>query len=143
MLSPASFLERIIQSADYWTRTHDHTIPGLNLPFSFVLNDHCDKGKLWDPTLAAATYTYNAATQSFTTSEAGQSVNWLNYTGAWGDEQYPKSDPRQREILGISQTAKYQGGPTGPKDKQLNRSDVCPTGRPCVVNPVLIAKRSS
>ncbi|MCJ1285918.1 hypothetical protein MMC26_005260 [Xylographa opegraphella] len=124
------------------TGTHDHTIPGVNLPFPLLLEDHCDQGTLWDPTLSSYTYAYNAATAVFTPYVAGTPTNWLYYTGAWGDEQYPQSDPRQKEILGISLTAKYQSGPTGPEDKQLNRMAVCPTGERCVVSPVLTARKA-
>ena len=123
-------------------RTHDHTIPGLNLPFGLLLEDHCDQGILWDPTLSAYTYAYDAAANTFTPYDSSIPTNWLYFTGAWGDEQYPTSDPRQREILGISLTAKYQSGPTGPIDKQLNRTNVCPTGETCIVSPVLTARKS-
>ncbi|MCJ1407428.1 hypothetical protein MMC19_001499 [Ptychographa xylographoides] len=122
--------------------THDHTIPGLNLPFGLLLEDHCDQGILWDPTLSAYTYAYDAAANTFTPYDSSIPTNWLYFTGAWGDEQYPTSDPRQREILGISLTAKYQSGPTGPIDKQLNRTNVCPTGETCIVSPVLTARKS-
>ena len=58
-----------------------------------------------------------------------------------GDQQYPKSDPRQREIFGISETAKYTSGPTGPEDKQLSRIEVCPvaSGYVCDVRTNLTA----
>lgn len=56
----------------------------------------------------------------------------------WGDEQYNSTNPLQEYIFDISATAKYVGGPTGPRDKQLNRTEVCPSnGDLCVVSPVL------
>lgn len=116
---------------------HDHSIPNLNLPVGPV-EDHTDKGKLWDPTLSAYSYSFNANTNTFTPYDPGFPTNWLYFSGKWGDQQYPFSDPRQKRILGISATAKFVGGPTGPLDKQLNRKFVCPdNGLLCVVSPVL------
>lgn len=119
-------------------RTHDHTIPGLNLPVGPV-EDHCDKGALWDPTLSAYVYSYNANANTFTAYDGVSPTNWLSFTGKWGDQQYPDSDVRQKKILGISATAKYVSGPTGPLDKQLNRQNVCPDDKDidCYVSPVM------
>ena len=51
---------------------------------------------------------------------------------------YPLSDPRQKEILDIPATAKFTSGPTGPEDKQLNRTNVCPdNGIACIIRTVL------
>lgn len=44
--------------------THDHTIPNLNLPEG-PIEDYTDNGPLWDPTLSAYYYTYDATTQTF------------------------------------------------------------------------------
>ena len=116
---------------------HDHTIPDLNLP-NGILDDYTDQGKLWDPTLSAYSYSYDVNTNTYTPYDSSYPVNWLYFVGKWGDQQYPNSDPRQKEILGISLTAKYTGGPTGPEDKQLNRTQVCPSnGIACIVSPVL------
>lgn len=119
-------------------RTHDHTIPGFNLPFGPV-EDHCDKGPLWDPTLSAYVYSYDANANTFTAYDGGSPTNWLSFTGKWGDQQYPDSDRRQKKILGIAATAKFVSGPTGPFDKQLNRQDVCTHNDDidCFVSPVL------
>ncbi|MCJ1473457.1 hypothetical protein MMC13_002108 [Lambiella insularis] len=76
------------------TRTHDHTIPGLNLPFNLVLDDHTDAGTLWDPTQNAYTYSYNAAANVYTPYIAGTPTNWLYFTGAWWRPAVPVGDPR-------------------------------------------------
>ncbi|KAL8959179.1 MAG: hypothetical protein Q9193_003908 [Seirophora villosa] len=118
--------------------THDHTIPGFNLPQG-PLEDETDQGTLWDPIASAYFYSYNAASDSFTAYDGTSPTNWLQYIGRWGDQQYPDSDPRQDTIFGISQTAKYSSGPTGPRDKSLNRSEVClpKDNTICFVSPFL------
>lgn len=119
-------------------RTHDHTIPGLNLPVG-PLEDKCDKGTLWDPTLSAYTYSYDAGANTYTAYDGTSPTNWLSFIGKWGDQEYPDSDPRQKKILGIEVSAKFVSGPTGPQDKALNRSDVCPPNKDikCFVSPIL------
>lgn len=119
-------------------RTHDHTIPGLNLDAG-PIEDHCDRGALWDPTLSAYLYIYDANANTFTAYDGVSPTNWLSFTGNWGDQQYPDSDRRQKKIFGISLTAKFVSGPTGPLDKQLNRQDVCPHDDKlqCFVSPLL------
>jgi hypothetical protein len=83
-------------------------------------------------------YSYSADTQLFTPYDDSTPVNWLYYLGKWGDDQYPASDPRQKGILGIDGLWKYVGGPTGPVDKDLNRTEVCPgNGNLCIVRPIL------
>ena len=120
------------------TGTHDHTIPGLDLPQG-PLEDTTDQGTLWDPLLSAYFYSYNADTKAFAAYDDSYPLAWLNYIGRWGDEEYPDSDPRQNKIFGIDASAEFVDGPTGPIDKQLNRTNVCPTrdGSICVVRPVL------
>ena len=109
----------------------------MNLPFG-LLHDYTDQGPLWDPTLSAYYYTYDASTQKFGSYDDTTPVNWLYYIGHWGDKQYPNSDPRQHTILGISALAQFQDGPTGPEDKYLNRTNVCPPdGVLCIVRPIL------
>jgi hypothetical protein len=93
---------------------------------------------MWDPTLSAYYYSYDAASNKFSAYDNSTPVNWLYFTGHWGDEQYPDSDPRQETILGIDGLSKYVSGPTGPLDKQLNRTEVCPdNGNICIVRPIL------
>ena len=121
------------------TGTHDHTIPGLNLPFGPV-EDHCNQGTLWDPTLSTYTYAYTPASrsstgqQTFVAYNGADPVNWLYFLGQWGDEQYPASHPGQEIIFG---EAKYSGGPTGPIDKNLERTNVCKNDGDCNVSPIL------
>ncbi|KAI9819243.1 MAG: hypothetical protein M1827_007399 [Pycnora praestabilis] len=116
------------------TGTHDHTIPDFNLPVGFA-EDHCDQGKLWDPTLSAYSYSYDAPSKVFTPYDPSYPVAWLNFIGQWGDQQYPSSDARQKEFFGAY---KYTGGPTGPEDKQLNRTNVCPdNGDACIIRSIL------
>ncbi|KAL8935433.1 MAG: hypothetical protein Q9216_005425 [Gyalolechia sp. 2 TL-2023] len=107
------------------TGTHDHTIPGLNLPAG-PIEDYCDQGTLWDPLANAYFYSYAAATNTFKAYDGTSPTDWLQYLGQWGDQQYPNSDKRQKKIFNIAVTAKYTSGPTGPVDKYLNRADVCP-----------------
>lgn len=122
--------------------THDHTIPGLNLPVG-PIEDHTDAGPVWDPTLAAYYYTYNTSTSKFTAYNSSSTpVNWLYFTGNWGDEEYPQTSPRQHCIFGIDALCQWTGGPTGPLDKDLNRKNVCPSSVDvCIVLDVLVAKK--
>lgn len=129
----------MFDDAQVQNSTHDHTIPGLNLPFGF-LKDKCDQGTLWDPTLSAYYYKYDANSNAFTAYDASHPTAWLNFIGRWGDQQYPNSDPRQRQILkGVDATSKFTSGPTGPVAKQLNRDDVCIEYNdfPCIIRPIL------
>ncbi|KAF2741400.1 hypothetical protein EJ04DRAFT_480750 [Polyplosphaeria fusca] len=120
--------------------THDHTIPNFNLPFG-VLEDHTDKGALWDPLLSAYYYKFNAGDGSFTPYDSSAPTGWLGFKGRWGDQEYPTSDPRQVKVFG---QAKFASGPTGPADKQLNRNDVCPdNGNKCILRTILVPKRST
>ena len=121
--------------ANYATKgTHDHTIPDLNLPIG-PLEDYCSQGMLWDPTLSAYFYNFNATTNAFTNADGNSPVGAMYFKGKWGDEQYPMSDKRQKDFFGFK---KYVGGPTGPWDKQLNRTKVCPeNGILCIVRDEL------
>lgn len=115
---------------------HDHTIPNFDLPFAGLITDHTNAGALWDPTLSAYYYKYDALTGQFTAYDSSTPTAWLNFDGHWGDQQYPDSDPRQKEFFG---QRKYVSGPTGPKTKQLNRANVCPdNGNPCILRNILI-----
>ena len=122
-----------------YEQEHDHTIPNLNLPFDLFLTDVCDQGTLWDPAANAYIYSYDAGANSFTpySNTADAPTSWLDYTGIWGDEELPKSDPRQHYFLDIELTAKWTGGPTGPEDKDLARTNICPDGDECPIKTVL------
>lgn len=114
---------------------HDHSIPGHNLPAGFLL-DFTSQGLLWDPTLNAYFYDYNGTTRTFSAADGTSPVGAMNFKGRWGDQQYPDKDPRQPPpFFGFR---KFVGGPTGPWDKQLDRSEVCPdNGIQCVVRDKL------
>ncbi|KAH9868722.1 hypothetical protein J1614_007794 [Plenodomus biglobosus] len=117
--------------------THDHTIPNLNLPGG-VLEDYTDEGVLWDPLLSAWFYKFDAGTGGFTALGDGMPTEWLEFKGRWGDEEYPESDTRQKELFG---QVKFSSGPTGPADKQLNRKEVCPdNGLLCIVRRILVPR---
>lgn len=129
--------------ANYATSgTHDHTIPGLDLPVGVALVDYTDEGYLWDPTLSAYYASVSFASSStpvFAAYDDTTPVDWLNFVGQWGDEQYPTSHSGQYDIFG---EYRYTSGPTGPEDKHLNRgSGTCPSGLPdpCIVWPVVIS----
>ncbi|KAI4113981.1 MAG: hypothetical protein LQ345_005154 [Seirophora villosa] len=114
---------------------HDHTIPNVNLPNKGLLTDYTDQGTLWDPLLSAYFYSFDAGANAFTSYDPAHPTAWLRYVGKWGDQQFPDDDPRQSFILpGVDATARHTGGPTGPQDKQLNRTDVCPEAKGYVCN---------
>ncbi|KAF2132333.1 hypothetical protein P153DRAFT_394487 [Dothidotthia symphoricarpi CBS 119687] len=113
---------------------HSHVIPNLNLPGG-VLQDYTDRGVMWDPLLAAWFYKYDAGTSAFEAFGGEAPVAWLGFRGHWGDMEYPTSDKRQVKLFG---QAKFGSGPTGPVDKQLNRSKICPeNGILCIVRSIL------
>jgi hypothetical protein len=117
--------------ANYATKgTHDHTIPDFNLPLG-PLQDYTSQGTLWDPTLSSYFYTFNGTTNTFTNADGKSPVGAMYFKGKWGDQQYPMSDKRQKDFFGFK---KFTSGPTGPWDKQLNRTKVCPSnGILCIV----------
>ncbi|RMD43433.1 hypothetical protein DV735_g1781, partial [Chaetothyriales sp. CBS 134920] len=106
---------------------HDHTIPGLDLPVGALL-EYTSEGTLWDPLSQALYYHYNVSTSTFCPLN-GQPTGFLPFRGHWGDPQLPDSNANQVNFFGFR---KYTGGPTGPEDKNLNRSEVCQSS-PCVV----------
>lgn len=100
--------------------THDHAIPGLDLPSSSV-EHHCDRGKLWDPTLSAYSYRYDRQSQMFFPYGTNFPVNWLYFLGRWGEDAWPDYSPAQVRRFG---QRRYTGGPTGPIDKRLDRENM-------------------
>jgi hypothetical protein len=117
--------------------THDHTIPGLNLPGG-PLEDHTDAGVFWDPFVASTAYAYSFdnSTSVFTAANGADPTGWLDFTGHWGDNQLPDGTPGQIDVFG---ERKYESGPTGPRDKDLGRENVCPGDGTCDVKSVLVA----
>jgi hypothetical protein len=112
------------------------------------VNDFTSPGPLWDPTLSAYFYSFSPSSDAngtFMPSDSSTPTGWLFFEGRWGDEQYPDSDPRQVNLLNLNITWKYESGPTGPLDKGLNRTDVCPNvvGTPCTTLSVLPATSGS
>jgi len=112
--------------------THaNYAVPGTHSRFvaSATVNDTTSAGLLWDPILSAYSYTLIQATATNSTffgSESSTPASWLSFLGRWGDEQYLDSDPRQFDFLNLNVTWRYESGPTGPQDKSLNRTEVCP-----------------
>ena len=133
--------------ANYATQgKHSHVIPNWNWPIG-LLEDLCDRGTLWDPTLGAYFYRFDAPAKVFTPYSSGfppgeegdgeaapnrqAPTGWLRFLGHWGDQAYPLTDPRQHG-KNIGDNLKYEGGPTGPADKRLDRTDVWPPDVPNV-----------
>ncbi|KAF2643474.1 hypothetical protein P280DRAFT_467495 [Massarina eburnea CBS 473.64] len=117
--------------------THDHTIPNFNLPGGF-LEDHTERGVLWDPLQSSYYYKYDGNSNSFSTYDEATPTGYLRFEGRWGDQEYPTSDKRQVKIFG---QAKFASGPTGPRDKQLNRNNVCPeNGKECILRGILLPR---
>ncbi|KIY01533.1 uncharacterized protein Z520_03085 [Fonsecaea multimorphosa CBS 102226] len=116
--------------------THDHTIPGLNSPIG-PLEDHTDAGVFWDPFVASIpyTYSYDNSTGVFTAYNGQDPTGYLDFAGQWGDNQLPDSTPGQVDVFG---ERKYVAGPTGPRDKDLGRTNVCPDGQSCDVLSILL-----
>jgi len=130
--------------ANYATSgTHDHTIPGVDLPIGILLVDNTDEGFFWDPLLSAyyasVSFASGSTTPVFSAFDDTTPINWLNFVGKWGDQQYQSSFPDQYDIFGQTH---YSGGPTGPEDKDLHRGQAtCPAGipDPCVILPFVIS----
>ncbi|ETI28564.1 hypothetical protein G647_01014 [Cladophialophora carrionii CBS 160.54] len=130
--------------------SHDHTIPGLNLPDG-PLEDHTDAGIFWDPLLPESTYAYDwdASTGVFAayhntgaSPTTTMTTAWLAFLGRWGDAQLPDDADGQVDVFG---QRKYTAGPTGPVDKDLGRQAVCSgdDDGDCVVRTVLTARKGS
>lgn len=100
--------------------------------------DFCDDGPKWDPVLSAYFYHFDPATFTFTSlvppGESSASSNpanltsFLYFTGIWGDDQYPDSDPRQATVQHFG-LKRFLSGPTGPRWKHLDRKNLIPPGR--------------
>ncbi|EEQ91112.1 uncharacterized protein BDCG_06232 [Blastomyces dermatitidis ER-3] len=117
--------------------THDHTIPGFNLPGG-LLEDETDRGVLWDPLLSAYAYSYDNATEIFTPYDASTPTSYLYFDGRWGDQQLP--DDAEGQIVLFGQR-KYVSAPNGVKFKRLVREEVCPGDGECVIYDEVRVKR--
>jgi hypothetical protein len=121
--------------ANYATAgTHSHAIPNWNLPVG-VLMDRCDRGTLWDPTLNAYIYKFRYDPSAihepghgyFTGYDKSHPIGLVRFMGHWGNDRLPESDPSQKGH-NIGGNWKYEGGPTGPCDKELERKNIWPSG---------------
>lgn len=123
--------------------THaNFAVPGIHTRSigSVLINDTASAGYLWDPILSAYYYTYFPSSGSFASSDTSTPVSWLSFLGRWGDKQYPDSDPRQLNFLNLGISWRYESGPTGPLDKDLDRKEVCPgDGNACTTLSALPA----
>jgi len=117
----------------------NYAVPGtqfLENVLSVSVNDFTSAGPIWDPTLSALYYNFSGAYTEFDQGNGTTNgtfvgldsapTEWLHFIGRWGDEQYPDDDPRQVNLLNLNITWLYETGPTGPLDKELNRTDICP-----------------
>lgn len=75
--------------------------------------------------MAAYYATYDATTGTFGAYDDSTPIAWLSFIGAWGDKQYPDSNPIQKDLLDLHLVYKYVSGPTGPEDKNLGRTNIC------------------
>ncbi|KAI0652516.1 hypothetical protein C8Q79DRAFT_997541 [Trametes meyenii] len=120
---------------------HCHDLP-LDL-----LCDQTDAGPIWDPTLNYRGFWFDNSTKTFSVAggagEGGNVVDsegasWLQYAGAWGDEQYPVLEHGQYCIpLGDTDECQFVSGPTGPIAKNLGRNLVCQRENSCSVKSSL------
>ncbi|PGH30327.1 hypothetical protein GX50_06921 [[Emmonsia] crescens] len=118
--------------------THDHTIPGFNLPGG-LLEDETDRGVLWDPLLSTYAYRYNNVTEKFTPYDTKTPTNYLYFDGRWGDQALP--DDAEGQIVLFGQR-KYVSAPDGVKFKGLVREEVCSGDRGCIIWDELRVRRS-
>ena len=109
-----------------------------------IISDKTDAGYLWDMTLNYRGYLYDVDSSTFTvasgagtgaTEEANETADWLNWLGAWGDEEYPDGflDDVETGQYCISSECHYTSGPTGPADKNLERTAMCQTEDDCTI----------
>jgi len=97
--------------------------------------DVTSEGALWDPTLSAYFYTYDLRSEHFQTAGSEWPNFYLGFLGMWGDQEYGDEVKGQESFHGFH---KWTGGPRGPKDKYLDRKDVCLANRPvCVIKKTL------
>jgi hypothetical protein len=109
-----------------------------------IISDKTDAGYLWDMTLNYRGYWYDDDTETFSiasgagtgaTEEDGETADWLEWEGAWGDEQYPDSflDDLETGQYCVDDECHYSSGPTGPVAKNLGRTTVCQDDSDCTI----------
>ncbi|KAI1821435.1 hypothetical protein F4861DRAFT_541986 [Xylaria intraflava] len=104
-----------------------------------LISDTTDAGTPWDITQNYRGYTYDVSSGTFSiaggastggSEESSETADWLQWQGAWGDEQYPNGSNGQYCIFG---ECRYTSGPTGPLDKNLGRTTVCQNDDSCTI----------
>ncbi|KAI1262678.1 hypothetical protein F5Y18DRAFT_149506 [Xylariaceae sp. FL1019] len=104
-----------------------------------IVTDTTDAGVAWDMTLNYRGYYYDNSTNTFTsaggagvggTEQGGETADWLNWLGRWGDEQYPLTYLGQYCIF---DECHYVTGPTGPVAKNLGRNAMCQAEDGCEI----------
>ncbi|KAI1432427.1 hypothetical protein GGR50DRAFT_598514 [Xylaria sp. CBS 124048] len=104
-----------------------------------LITDTTDAGTPWDITQNYRGYWYDASSGTFSSAggvstggseQAGETVDWLSWEGAWGDEQYQDGTNDQYCIFG---ECHFTSGPTGPLDKNLGRITVCQNDDSCTI----------
>jgi hypothetical protein len=112
-------------------KTSDLTLhPDKEVP-ARIAYDYTSPGRLWDPTLSAYWYTFSTSTKKFTPARENTPVNYLYFSGRWGDKEYGDDVEGQESFHGFH---KWGSGPQGPLFKHLDRSDVClPNGPKCEI----------
>lgn len=94
-----------------------------------VLNDTTSAGPLWDPVKSAYFYTFTPASANNRAIQAAGSTpdaptDWLYFFGRWGDKEYNDTNPIQFNFANLEHT--WDDGPTGPLNKDLDRTETCP-----------------
>jgi hypothetical protein len=88
-----------------------------------IVTDTTDAGTYWDVSQNYRGYYYDPASNTVTnaggvdvggTEQGTETVDWLYWSGMWGDEQYPTSDKRQSCALGVSQMRRVRGKAADP-----------------------------
>ncbi|KAK1830649.1 hypothetical protein QBC39DRAFT_105303 [Podospora conica] len=107
-----------------------------NTTHDAALIDWCDAGPIWDPILSA--YFLRFHPSNSTVSPIHQSphppsagpipISFFYFTGRWGDQEYPLTDPRQITLPGFD-FSRFSTGPTGPRAKHLVRKGLYPDKR--------------
>lgn len=101
---------------------HDHFRHGYGVRTPILLTDHASRGVRYDPLRSAWFYNYDVETREFSAYDTDTPVNWLSFTGHWGDARFKTTFSSQKILW---HHAKYTTGPKGPISKKLDRPKVC------------------